>query len=79
LVFNFQTIIAVGIGGFLGAITRFYLNFIITNKFPSEIPLATLSVDIIGSFIIGILIAFFLYYNPTDTTKGFLITGFLGA
>jgi fluoride ion exporter CrcB/FEX len=25
------------------------------------------------------LIALFLYYNPTDTTKGFLITGFLGA
>ena len=79
MVFNFQTVIAVGIGGFLGAITRFYLNVIITNKFPSEIPLATLSVNIIGSFIIGILIALFLYYNPTDTTKGFLITGFLGA
>ena len=29
--------------------------------------------------MIGIFIAIFLYYNPTDTIKGFLITGFLGA
>ena len=79
MVFNFQTIIAVGIGGFLGAITRFYINIIITNKFPSEIPIATLTANILGSFMIGIFIAIFLYYNPTDTTKGFLITGFLGA
>lgn len=79
MVFNFQTVIAVGIGGFLGAIARFYINIIISNKFPSDIPLATLTANIIGSFLIGILIALFLYYNPTDTTKGFLITGFLGA
>ena len=79
MVFNFQTVIAVGIGGFLGAITRFYLNIIITNKFPSEIPIATLTANILGSFMIGIFIAIFLYYNPTDTIKGFLITGFLGA
>jgi len=76
---NPQTIIAVGVGGFLGAITRFYINTIVSHKFPHEIPLATLSVNILGSFLIGIMIALFLHYNPADTTRGFLITGFLGA
>ncbi|RLA73420.1 MAG: fluoride efflux transporter CrcB [Epsilonproteobacteria bacterium] len=76
---NYQTLLAVGIGGFLGATTRFYINTIVSQRFPSEIPLATLTVNIIGSFLIGALIAIFLYYNPTDNTRGFLITGFLGA
>ncbi len=76
---NYHTLLAVGIGGFLGATTRFYINTIVSQRFPSEIPLATLTVNIIGSFLIGALIAIFLYYNPTDNTRGFLITGFLGA
>lgn len=76
---NYQTIFAVGLGGFLGAVARFYINTIVSQKFPHHIPYATLSVNIIGSFLIGILIALFLYYTPSDTTRGFLITGFLGA
>jgi CrcB protein len=77
--FNFQTILAVGIGGFFGAISRFYANIIISYRFPYEIPLATLIVNIVGSFLIGVFIAIFLHYNPADTTRGFLVTGFLGA
>jgi CrcB protein len=76
---NLQTIVAVGMGGFLGAIARLYINTIVSQKFPSEIPLATLTVNIVGSFLIGVFIAIFLYYTPTDSTRGFLITGFLGA
>jgi CrcB protein len=70
---------AVGFGGFFGAITRFYANIIITKNFPYDIPLATLSVNIIGSFLIGLFIGLFLYFTPSDTLKAFIITGFLGA
>jgi fluoride exporter len=76
---NYYIILAVGLGGFFGAITRFYANIIITETFPFHIPLATLTVNIIGSFLIGLLIALFLYLTPSDTLKAFLITGFLGA
>jgi len=38
-----------------------------------------LIVNIVGSFLIGVFIAIFLHYNPADTTRGFLVTGFLGA
>ncbi len=79
MTFSWQTVIAVGTGGFLGAIARFYVNNLVSKNFPHELPIATLTVNIIGSFLIGILIAIFLHYNPTDTTRGFLITGFLGA
>jgi len=76
---NFSVIIAVGLGGFLGAITRFYVNVTVSKNFPFDIPLATLGVNIIGSFLIGILVAVFLYFTPSDATRAFLITGFLGA
>jgi len=42
-------VIAVGIGGAIGAIVRFYVGIIINKNFPYDIPLATLSVNIIGS------------------------------
>ncbi len=76
---NLQMFLAVGCGGFLGAIGRFYINTVVTKNFPYELPLATLGVNIIGSFFIGILIALFLHFTPSDTLRVFLITGFLGA
>jgi CrcB protein len=76
---NINTIFAVGLGGSFGAILRFYINIVVSEKFPHELPIATLTVNIIGSFLIGIFIAYFLSFHPLDTTKSFIITGFLGA
>ncbi len=77
--FNFTTILAVGFGGFLGAVLRFYVGIEVVKYFPHEVPIATLAVNIIGSFIIGILVAFFISYTPNTFLKLFIITGFLGA
>ena len=76
---SWQTLIAVGSGGFLGAVLRFYTAFHIAKIFPHQIPLATLSVNIVGSFIIGILAALFMTFTPSNELRAFLITGFLGA
>lgn len=79
MTFNLTTAIAVGCGGFFGAILRFYVGVEMVKHFPHEVPLATLAVNLIGSFIIGILIAFFVTYTPNTLVKLFLVTGFLGA
>jgi CrcB protein len=76
---NLSTIIAVGLGGAVGAVSRFTIGVQIVKYFPHEIPLATLVVNLIGSFIIGLLIAMFTHFTPTPELRGFLITGFLGA
>jgi CrcB protein len=76
---NYQSIIAVGAGGFFGSVSRFYINTIVAKNFESQLPLATLSVNIIGSFFIGILMGYFLQTTPNEYLKLFLITGFLGA
>lgn len=79
MTFNNVNILAVGLGGSLGAICRFYVGTIVTKHFPHELPLATLGVNIVGSFIIGLLVGLFMTLTPPEYIKGFLITGFLGA
>ena len=76
---NWQTILAVGSGGFIGASIRFYVGIVVNKNFPNDIPLATLGVNIIGSLLIGVLLALFLTYTPSNLLRLFLITGFLGA
>jgi fluoride exporter len=79
MTFNNINIVAVGLGGSIGAISRFYVGTIVAKYFPHELPLATLGVNVIGSFIIGLLVGLFLTLTPPEYVKGFLITGFLGA
>ena len=77
---SWQAILAIGSGGFIGALSRAYLNGIISNKFPHDIPVGTLGVNLIGSFLMGILIAYFMYTTYLSVNvKSFLSTGILGA
>ena len=77
---SWQTVLAIGSGGFLGAISRSYINGFINHRVAHELPFGTLGVNLLGSFIIGVLFAIF---SNTDIfsvhTKSFLTTGFLGA
>jgi CrcB protein len=77
---SWQTILAIGSGGFLGAVLRAYLNGLISHKMPHDIPFGTLGVNLIGSFIMGVLIAYFMYSTFFSLhMKSFLSTGLLGA
>jgi len=77
---SWQTILAIGSGGFIGAVLRAYLNGFISHKVPHDLPYGTLGVNLIGSFIMGVLIAYFMYTTFFSLTmKSFLSTGILGA
>ena len=77
---SLQTILAIGSGGFIGAILRAYLNGVISHKLPHELPYGTLGVNLLGSFIMGVLIAYFMHTNVFSiSVKSFLSTGILGA
>jgi fluoride exporter len=45
--------LAVAIGGALGAIARFWLAGVVSERFPTRFPLGTLVINVTGSFIIG--------------------------
>lgn len=77
---SWQTILAIGSGGFIGAVSRAYLNGVISNRVVHELPFGTLGVNLIGSFIMGLLISYFMYTTIFSVhVKSFLTTGILGA
>lgn len=76
---SWQTFLAIGSGAFIGAVLRAYLNGVVNHHFPHTLPFGTLSVNLIGSFIIGVLFAYFSYTTLFSVQmKSFLTTGFLG-
>ena len=77
---SWQTILAIGSGGFIGAVLRAYLNGLISHRLPHDLPYGTLGVNLIGSFLMGVLVAYFMYTTFFSLhTKSFLTTGILGA
>ena len=76
---SWQTVLAIGLGGFLGAIARAYAVHYTNKYIPIEFPLGILLVNLIGSFIIGVLYAYFSFNTVDVNLKAFLTTGFLGA
>jgi fluoride exporter len=68
-------ILLVGVGGFFGAITRFAVSQFINKKFSFRIPLATLLINLSGSFLLGVIIGMGI------GGYAFLLlgTGFMGA
>lgn len=79
MMMSWQTILAIGSGAFIGAVLRAYMNGVVNHHFPHTLPFGTLSVNLIGSFIIGVLFAYFSYTTLFSVhAKSFLTTGFLG-
>ena len=50
-----KTILLIGSGGFIGSVARFYVSKIVQESSFTSIPIGTLSVNVIGSLIIGLL------------------------
>jgi len=77
---KFDTYLAIGIGGFIGAILRAYTAGLVNHAFKHDIPFGTVAVNLIGSFILGTLIGliqFSAIQNPY--LKSMLTTGMMGA
>jgi fluoride exporter len=69
----------IGIGGFLGSISRYWLSTVIYRKLGESFPYGTLSVNIIGSFIIGLLMSMFEErFLAQPELRLFLVVGVIG-
>ncbi|QDQ02759.1 fluoride efflux transporter CrcB [Lysinibacillus fusiformis] len=69
-----KTTLAVGIGGFFGAVSRYSISLFLTNT--GSFPIATLSINLVGCFCLAWL--FTTFANRTPLVLG-IGTGFLGA
>jgi len=72
-------IIVVGLGGFVGAVGRYWVTGI-AQKYSDKLPIGTLSVNLIGSFLLGLLATFMVEKMMVNQELRLLIlVGVLGA
>ncbi|WP_019000628.1 fluoride efflux transporter CrcB [Succinimonas amylolytica] len=72
-----MTYLLVGAGGALGAMGRHFCSEFIDSHVHS-FPLGTLFVNVMGSFLIGVITAFVISRGGFQNWRLFLVTGFLG-
>jgi len=70
----------VGIGGFLGAIARFWLGGYVSAKMGSRFPYGTFVINCTGSFFIGFIVTLLAEKTHWNANWRYLIPiGFIGA
>lgn len=73
----------VALGGASGSVLRYLLGAFVSRHAPADFPYATLAVNILGCFVIGLLVPAFIPHSPSAASghmhaKLLLITGLLG-
>ena len=70
----------VGVGGFAGAIARFWLGSYIGGKMGTRFPYGTFVINISGSFLIGLIMTVLSERMPLSPNWRYLVPiGFIGA
>ncbi len=77
---QFAGLVGIMLGGAVGALLRFLTANRVHQWFGRSLPFGTLAVNVIGSFLIGVLYVYFIQRGLLDTplARGLLI-GVLGA
>ena len=81
--------IAIAIGGAMGSVLRFWLSNNIHHRLQSGFPVGTLMVNVVGSFLIGLVFVILqqrfpgdvqgnITANSNELIRGFLVVGLLG-
>lgn len=69
---------AIGVGGAIGAISRYLIAVASEKLTPGDFPLATFLANLLGCFFIGFLWNLFDRIHISNEFRLFLFTGFLG-
>ena len=74
-----RMILAIGLGGALGAVSRHFLAAWISRLTGHGFPWGIMTVNILGSFLMGLLITYLSHhFNTTPELRAFIVVGLLG-
>lgn len=76
---TFSLFLAVAVGGFVGAPSRYLLDRAISRRIESDVPWGTFVVNISGSLLLGFLTGLTSSGHLSEIGKALLGTGFCGA
>lgn len=75
-----KIVLAVAAGGALGAVARYYSAGFIGRLVGLDFPAGTLAVNVLGSFLMGLLVELSaLAWSPSPELRAMIAVGFLGA
>ena len=75
-----KTLVFVALGGALGAMGRYLVVGLVGRWVGAEFPFGTLAVNVLGSFVLGALVATMaLRWEVPPEARAFLVVGVLGA
>ncbi len=73
-------VLIIGIGGFVGAISRYWVALWIGQRWGRSFPLGTFVINVTGSFLIGLLMTLMAErFTENPQWRLLLVVGFLGA
>ena len=70
--------LTVGAAGAAGAVARYLLDGAVQDRTSGPFPFGTLTVNVVGSLVLGLLAAIALRHAGAATTKTIIGTGFCG-
>lgn len=74
-----KMVLAVAMGGALGAVARYGVGTVALKTWGSSFPYGTLLVNVIGGFLMGVMVEFFaVKFEAQLVMKAFLTVGLLG-
>lgn len=74
-----RTLVLIALGGGIGSIFRYLTSVMVQKYYASIFPLATLITNVLGCFLIGLIVGLLEKNQMTNSDlKWFLITGFCG-
>ncbi len=74
----FGPLLYIAVGGALGAVSRYALASAVTRSLGAVFPYGILSVNVIGSFLMGLVMVWVLHRSGDSRMGPLLMTGFLG-
>ncbi len=74
-----KEIIAIMMGGALGATSRHLINIWVQRFAQGNFPIGTITVNLLGSFFIGLFGALLEHYKVAAEYRLFILTGFFGS
>lgn len=75
---SFKLVLLVGLGGFIGTVLRYLITHFINSRLETAFPFATLGINLLGCFVIGIAFALMQKHAIPQHWGLILATGICG-
>ncbi len=74
-----RSVLFIGLGGFLGSVSRYWVQQVVLRHAPGSFPLGTFLVNVSGCLLLGLLLGLFERHTAVPPAwRLFLTTGFCG-